>query len=108
MTREEIYAAARRQSAVDLGCASDDFLKSENVIVLSEKHAQARRYLSLPFSCALVSYGNNVVASVSPELRELTERYLASYPAEHCFETPNLNVLSEGLAPFGQKVCFMA
>ena len=96
------------QSAVDLCAEPDDFEKSENVIVTSRRNEGARRYLELPFSCQLVSYGNNVVASVSPEFREITEKYINSYPTEHLFETPHMHVLNEALEERGHKICFMA
>lgn len=108
MTNEEILAVAMAQSAIDCNCDTDDFLKEENVIVLSTKHEQARKYLELPFSCQLVSYGNNIVASVQEECQELVKHYLDNYPVEHCFEAPNVHVLNEALAPHGQKICFMA
>lgn len=108
MTNQEILRIAMAQSAIDLGAAPLDFEKNENVIVISREDARARRYLQLPFSCQLVSYGNNVVASVSPEYREIAEIYINQYPAEHLFETPHLHVLNEALAERGQKICFMA
>ena len=108
MTNQEILKIAMTQSAADLCAAPDDFEKSENVIVLSRARDDARRYLTLPFSCQLVSYGNNVVASVSPEFREIAEAYINRYPTEHLFETPNLHVLNEALMEKGQKICFMA
>lgn len=108
MTQEQIWEIARRQSAFDLPCEPEDFLRSENVVVLSRKNEWARRYLELPFSCQLVTYGSNVVASVQPEYRETAERYIGSFPAEHCFETPYLLALNEALEPLGQKVCFQA
>lgn len=108
MTNEEILAIAMAQSAIDCNCNADDFLKEEKVIVLSEKNGQARKYLELPFSCQLVSYGNNIVASVQEEYKQLVKHYLDHYPVEHCFETPNLHALNEALLPHGQKVCFMA
>ena len=108
MTNQEILKIAMTQSAADLCAAPDDFEKSENVIVLSRARDDARRYLTLPFSCQLVSYGNNAVASVSPEFREIAEAYINRYPAEHLFETPNLHVLNEALMEKGQKICFMA
>ena len=108
MTNRKILETAMTQSAIDTGCDPEDFEKTENVVVRSVPHPEARRYLKLPFSCDLVSYGNNVVASVGEEYRAITEAYLAKYPAEHCFETPNLHVLNDALAPFGQKICFMA
>ena len=108
MTNREILRIAMAQSAADLCAEASDFEKTENVVVLSGASEAARRYLKLPFSCQLVSYGNNVVASVSPEFRELTERYIHAYPTEHIFETPHLHVLNEALMQRGQKICFMA
>ena len=108
MTNQDILRIAMTQSAADLCAAPDDFEKSENVIVLSRARDDARRYLTLPFSCQIVSYGNNAVASVSPEFREIAEAYINRYPAEHLFETPNLHVLNEALMEKGHKICFMA
>ncbi len=108
MTNQEILKTAMAQSAIDLCAAPADFEKSENVIVTSRESEGARRYLMLPFSCQLVSYGNNVVASVSPEFREITENYISKYPVEHLFETPHLHVLNHGLMEKGQKICYMA
>ena len=85
------------QSAVDLSADASDFEKGENIIVTSRENDGARRYLRLPFSCQLVSYGNNVVASVSPEFREIAENYINKYPVEHLFETPHLHTLNEKL-----------
>ena len=108
MTQEQIWQIARQQSAFDLGCEAEDFLKNENLVVLSRKNERARRYLELPFSCQLTSYGRNIVASVLPEFHALTEEYIQKYPVEHCFETPHLHALNEALAAHGQKICFMA
>lgn len=108
MTNQEILKIAMEQSARDLSADANDFEKDENVVVFSEVTEDARRYLKLPFSCQLVSYGNNVVASLSPEFREIVENYVGKYPIEHLFETPNLHVLNEALMEKGQKICFMA
>lgn len=105
---EEILRIAMRQSALDLGADPADFERKENVIVTSHKNAGARRYLDLPFSCQLVSYGSNIVASVSSGFWGITEKYIKTYPVEHCFETPHLYVLNGALAEHGQKICFMA
>ena len=108
MTNQDILRIAMTQSAADLCAEAADFERTENVIVLSRERDDARRYLKLPFSCQLVSYGSNVVASVSPEFWEITETYINAYPVEHLFETPNLHVLNEALMERGQKICFMA
>ncbi len=103
-----IKETALKQSAVDAGCEPQDFLREENVVVLSRPHPQARKYLSLPLYCDLVSYGSNIVASVSPEAKDAVSRYINRFSTAHCFETPNLHVLEEALLPLGQRICFMA
>lgn len=108
MNSKDILTIAMQQSAIDSHCSAADFLSHEPKVVLSQKNAQARKYLELPFSCDLTSYGNNVVASVSAELQDMVTMYLAKFAPEHCFETPNLHVLMEQLRPLGLNVCFMA
>ena len=108
MTNQEILRIAMAQSAIDLSAEASDFEKNQNVVVTSYESDGARRYLKLPFSCQLVSYGNNVVASVLPEFREIAEGYINKYHVEHLFEAPHLHVLNEALMKKGQKICFMA
>ena len=108
MTNQEILNVALRQSAEDLSCAPEDFLKNENVVVISKETANARRYLTLPFSCQLASYGSNIVASVDPALTEIVSDYINRYEFYHCFETPNMLALQQKLLPLGLDICFMA
>lgn len=108
MTNEKIWEIALGQSAVDMNCAPDDFLKGENVITRSRPHPEARKYLPLPFACDLVSYGSNIVATCSEEAEPRVRAYLGKYQVEHCFETPNIHALDEMLKPLGLKSCFMA
>jgi hypothetical protein len=96
-TNDQIFRIALEQSAADLSARREDFLKGENVIVTSRADDNARKYLELPFLCQLVSYGNNIVASVSPEFYEITRKYIEKYPTEHAFETPNIHVLDSGI-----------
>lgn len=108
MTNQDILQIALQQSAYDCNCNPEDFLSNKNIITISRKHPLARKYIPLPLQCDLVSYGSNVVAQTSEELRPLVEAYLNKYPVEHCFETPHIHALDEMLAPYGLKVCFMA
>lgn len=108
MTNQEILRIAMEQSAIDAGCCPEDFLKTENVVVLSKSHPDARRYLELPFACNLISYGTNIVASVSEDCREIVTDYIRKFPVEHCFETPNLHVLNDAMEKKGLRACFMA
>lgn len=108
VTNTEILETAMRQSAVDMSCGEEDFRRGENRVVLSRAAPDARKYLTLPFYCNLVSYGNNVVASVDPEAAETVKEYVGRFPAEHCFETPNLYVLNDAFEKAGRRACFMA
>lgn len=108
MENYEILDIALRQSAYDCNCKPEDFMKDTNVVVLSKAHPKARCYLSLPLECGLVSYGSNIVAQTSSQLTNLIASYIEKYPIEHCFETPNIHVLNEGLEKYGLKICFMA
>lgn len=107
-TNERILQVAMAQSAVDAGCRPEDFTRMENVIVPSAANPGARRYLTLPFDCDLVSYGSNVVASIDEKHRETVEAYLNRFSVAHCFETPNLHVLNDAMQREGLRVCFMA
>lgn len=108
MTNHEILKIALEQSAVDAGCDASDFLSKENKIAISRLNPEARRYLQLPLDCNLISYGTNIVASIREEHREIVEHYINTYPAEHCFETPNMHILNDAFQEKGLRVCFMA
>ena len=88
MTNKEIWDIALQQSAYDFSCNAEDFLSSENKIFISKPNEKARKYLSLPFECDMVSYGNNIVAQTNGILVETVEKYLAKYPIEHCKTVP--------------------
>lgn len=108
MTNGDILSVALKQSAIDGNCRAEDFRRSENKVVISTANPGAREYLSLPFYCDLVSYGDNIVASVDIEAVPIVESYINKYPVEHCFETPSLHVLNDALHEKGMRVCFMA
>ena len=108
MTNDDIFIIAREQSAEDIGCMSDDFLKNENIIVPLKMGINARKYIRAPITCNLVSYGNNIVAAVSDEVSVLVSEYINRYEFYHCFETPNIHWLNDRLVEKGHKVCFMA
>lgn len=107
MTNEEALWIALSQSAIDHGCRPEDFLSGQNKAVPSRNSPDARRYLCRPQALELTSYGANAVASASPELMEAAKAYVDRYPAVHCFQTPQLLVLSKRLRPFGMELCFM-
>lgn len=108
MNNQDILKIAMVQSAIDSNCEPEDFCLNENKVVLSSINENARSYLELPFFCDLVSYGNNIVASVDNSMVDTVSDYINKYPIEHCFETPNLHILSDALEKRGMRICFMA
>ncbi len=108
MTNREMLAIAMRQSAEDIGCRPDDFMSADNVVVPFYMGPDARRYLKMPITCNLVSYGNNVVAAVTDEVSDVVTEFIGRYGFYRCFETPNMHWLNERLAERGHKICFMA
>ena len=65
-------------------------------------------HLTLPFECNLISYGNNIVATINEKYRGIVSEYIEHFPVEHCFETPNLHVLNDAMQKENLRVCFMA
>lgn len=108
MTKKEMLSIAMRQSAEDIGCRADDFLKTENTVVPYRMGMNARKYLKEPITCTLVSYGNNIVAAAVEDAAEIVTSYIGRYEFYHCFETPNIHWLNDRLMEKGHKICFMA
>ena len=108
MTYKEMLKTAMEQSAEDLGCNVDDFMRSENVVVPFRLGENARKYLKLPITANLVSYGNNVVAGVTDDVADIVREYIDKFEYYHLFETPNMNWLTDRILPLGYKCCFMA
>ena len=108
LTNERIFQIAMQQSAIDANCNVEDFSRTENVIAVSKENASARKYLKLPHICNLISYGSNIVATISEEYENIVREYIDKYPVEHCFETPNLHILNDAFQKTGFRVCFMA
>ena len=107
MTDSEILRTALMQSAWDSGCDYEDFLKSENRIVVSKADPRARKYLKLPFVCDFVTYGSNIVASVSEEAKDAVSSFLSGKNPERVFEPLAIAELNRILAPFGYEAAFM-
>ena len=108
LTNERIKYIAMQQSAIDANCNIEDFTCGKNVITISKEHPSARKYLIYPLVCNLMSYGDNIVATICEEYKDIVEQYINKYPVEHCFETPNMHVLNDAFQEFGFRVCFMA
>lgn len=108
MDNSFILKTAMEGSADDVGCSAEDFLKSKNLVFPFRLSPRSKSYYKDDIACNFISYGSNIVAASKSEYADIAAEYMNRFEYYHCFETPNLNWLSEALAPFGQKVCFMA
>ena len=108
LTNKDILRIAMEQSAADIGCKAEDFLSDKNVIVPLKLCPNAKRYYKLPIGANFISYGSNVVAAVTDEVKDIVSEYISKFEFYHCFETPNMDWLSTRLLEKGHKVCFMA
>lgn len=108
MTNKEIWEIALKQSAIDYGCAPEDFLGEQGKVFVSRKCGNARKYLPLPFAFDMTSYGSCIVAQCREDLIPVAEAYIRKYDVSHALETPHLQALDDLLAPHGLRTCFMA
>ena len=75
-TNREIKEIAMRQSAEDIGCRAEDFLSDKNIVCKFHLGENARKYYQEPITANLVSYGNNVVAAATDEVKDLIDASL--------------------------------
>lgn len=108
MLAEELLRIAMEQSAEDMNCQREDFLNHQNVLVPFRLGKNARKYLKEPILANFVSYGNNVVAAATDDVKEIVAEYMDRYEFYHLFETPNMHWLDDRLAGKGYRICFMA
>ncbi|MHB1153296.1 MAG: GNAT family N-acetyltransferase [Eubacteriales bacterium] len=108
LINDEILRIAMNQHAIDANCSPDDFMRKENVVVISKPHEKARRYLNLPFFCDLISYGSNIVASVDARIYDFVCKYIDTKHPEYCFETPQIHRLTNEFIQYGYLPCYMA
>ena len=101
MTNQDILHVALEQHAIEANCSPSDFLRKDNVVVVSKSDPRARRYLYLPFFCNLISYGSNIVASVDERIYGFVQKYVDTTSLHRCFETPQIHHLTKKCAKYG-------
>ena len=107
-SQDEILRLAMEQSAFDLNCRPEDFLRPEPVVVTGPLGPRAKKYYAAPLACLLVSYGFNAVASVREECREAVSAFVKDNACYRCFEASRVLELQRLLAPLGCRTFFQA
>jgi GNAT superfamily N-acetyltransferase len=108
MNNQDILRIAMEQQAIDLSCTPEDFLLTENKVVISRENPKARSYLTLPVFCNFASFGNNMVASVRGNMAEFVAAYIKGKAIEDCFTVPNISTLNKELQKHGYQLSFCA
>ena len=108
LTNETIRCLALNQSALDYGCAPENFLAEQGTVTISQAHPRARKYLPLPMAFDITSYGSCLVIQCREDLVPLAREYIKKYDVAHALETPHLHALDAALSPYGLQTCFMA
>ena len=104
MTNKEILKRAMEQSAEDIGCSADDFIKSENVVTRFKLGANARKYYTEPIIGNFVSYGSNAVIAVQDDMWQIGVDVLPEYRrkgiASAITSRLAVEILNRGKIPF--------
>ena len=105
MLDPEALALARRQSALEYGCAPEDFLGKKHIVTESAFVRGARVYHNTPAILEMVTYGSCTVATCCRELIAPMQAFLARHASAYsCFELDAISELSAILAPLDRKV----
>ena len=85
-TNKEIYKIAMEQSAIDSNCKWEDFLKKDNVVVISDRAPPSLRVLSLQLTA--VSRANTNQMQVNAAAVSVYDSIAADRATEPRFQNP--------------------
>ena len=104
MTREEIYKMIRRQLALELGCAPEDFSGSGNVVTAAVLHERRRRFSDKPFFLQMATFGDGAVISADPRLHPWLQDWVRDKRGFWLFEQHNYFDLDRKLRQYGYRM----
>lgn len=107
MTDKDILDIALLQSAWDLSCSPEDFSANHPVVVVSKMDARKKKFMAEINALEFHTYGKNVVASVSEEIKEDVIRFLSDKAPERAFEPAAIIELDRMLNGHGYEVAYM-
>ena len=96
------FDIAMRQSAEDVGCRPDDFLRDENTVLIFSPSDDAKVYLRKPQDFLLIKYGRGAVVAVCEKIYDRVRGHFSGNG------NSDLSSLSElGLTPSFTTMCFL-
>lgn len=99
-----IESELRKMLALDFNCASEDFDKKENVIVVPKEHPGRREYAPRKPFFSMVTMGRNVVINAPEEMHEWLRKWGIGRESIWLFEHHNLMALEGELAKYGKSL----
>ncbi len=87
--------------ALEFNCAPEDFLKTENVLTVSELHDGRRTYSPEKYFFHMVTTGSNAVVTADECLHPFLQAFIKKEVGHSLFEIPTLLFLETELNRFG-------
>ena len=94
----------KKQLAIDLNCADNDFDRSENVITASAANEGRRMYSEGKQFFQMATLGKNTVLSADEVLHPFLEVFIRDRQGHWLFEQEKLSILDRELNKYGYKL----
>lgn len=91
----------RELLALEYNCLPEDFLRSENVLTVSELHEGRRQYSPEKYFFHMVTMGGNTVVTADECLQDFLAEYVTKIQGHWLFELHNLLPIEQELGWFG-------
>lgn len=108
MNNKDIRRIAMEQSAIDMNCSVQDFMKQGRTVVISKLNSKAKKCYRKKLFCGFAYYGDGLVASVDEEIKPFIEKFVVKHSGYRSFDTPQLIVLNKEFEKYQKCVCFIA
>lgn len=100
MYRKKLYDLL----ALEFNCNAEDFLKTENLLTVSEIHEGRRIYSSEKYFIHMVTLGGNAIVTADECLHPFLSEFIKGKQGHWLFEYPNLLPLEKELNRFGHTL----
>lgn len=87
--------------SLEFNCKTEDFLKSENILTISEIHEGRRIYSPEKYFFHMVTLGNNAIVTADECLHPFLSEFIKGKCGHYLFEYPNLLPLEKELNRLG-------
>ena len=76
--------------SIEFNCKPDDFLKSNNILTISDLHEGRRVYSAEKYFFHMVTMGKNAVVTADECMQDFLRAYIDGKQGHYLFEIPNL------------------